>query len=261
MWSENPAIEEIARKFEAEPLAKFLTIPMVLKQWTEDFGGIKDKRVLDFGCGFGTTAAGVALLTGAEKVVGVDINSESRNCLQFLEDSLNMKCLPENLLFEEISPGQTTSHDQFDCIYSWSVFEHVDLRILDKIVTDLVGKLKNGGLFFVQISPLYFSPEGSHLWSLGYYRWEHLTYQTSNVEEDVNSQAHLSTEQKLALLSMYHTLNRVTADDLIERLTASGLKLVREQRNQTDLQPPEHLLRAYSATALSTFQIVALFQK
>ena len=246
---------------EGEERVKFQDIPTFLKQWTAPYGGIKGKRLLDFGCGSGISAAGAAILEEAELVVGVDINPESRACLPFLQRHFALTDLPTNLHFEEISPGQTTSFANFDCIFSWSVFEHVDERIFDDLLAGLVTKLRSGGLFYVQISPLYFSPEGSHLWALGYRAWEHLVHQTANVEADVNAAAHLSAEEKSALLSMYKTLNRIAADDLIDRFTKAGLTLLRQQRDRTTLAPPPALTRTYTAEALSTFQIVALFQK
>jgi SAM-dependent methyltransferase len=261
MWSINPAVEETALSLDKEMRAKFHDIPSYLHQWTIPYGGLAGKRVLDFGCGSGMSAAGAAILGGAELVVGVDINPESRNCRPFLDQHFGIPELPSSLRFEEIDPGQTTSFDSFDCIFSWSVFEHVDERIFASILTGLVAKLRPGGLFFVQISPLYFSPEGSHLWAIGYKAWEHLLNQTANVESDIQSAVHLSSDEKAALLGMYKTLNRITADDLLERFATAGLTLVRQQRDTTNLLPPVPLTRAYALDALSTHQIVALFQK
>lgn len=113
----------------------------------------------------------------------------------------------------------------------------------------------------MQISPLYFSPEGGHLWAIGYHSWEHLLNQTANVEADIAATTDLSAETKTGLSAMFRTLNRITADDLLERFEAAGLTLVREQRDQTDRTPPPSLMRAYTKTALTTYQIVALFRK
>ena len=261
VWSINPEIETRAQAFPAEARLKFNDLPSFLSHWLSPYGGLAGKRVLDFGCGSGFSAAGIAILGGADLVVGVDINAKSNNCLPFLSEQLGITDLPTNLQFEEVKPGQTTSFESFDCIFSWSVFEHVDERIFSSILKSLVEKLTLGGLFFVQISPLYFSPEGGHLWAIGYNTWEHLTNQTANVEVDISSAEHLLPEQKASLIGMFKTLNRITADDLIERFTASGLTLLTQQRDKTELDYPESLARAYTHDALSTYQIVALFMK
>lgn len=257
----GPGIDRAVQSLDRDTRAKFQDIPSYVAQWTEPWGGIKGKRLLDFGCGSGLSAAGAAIMGQADLVVGVDINPELRACRDFLAQNFGISDLPPNLQFEEIRPGQTIGHADFDCIFSWSVFEHVDERIFASVLSDLTAKLRPGGLFFVQISPLYFSPEGSHLWTLGYRAWEHLLYQTANVEADVQAAPHLSAAEKTALLGMYHTLNRITADDLIERFTDAGLTLLRQQRDVSPLTPPAALTRAYASGALTTFQIVALFQK
>jgi hypothetical protein len=141
------------------------------------------------------------------------------------------------------------------------VFEHVDERILADVLDALVAKIRPGGYFFVQISPLYFSPEGGHLWAIGYEAWEHLLSQSANVEADIAAAPDLSAETKAGLVAMFRTLNRITADDLLERFKAAGLTLLREQRDRTDREPPVCLTRAYTMDALTTYQIVALFRK
>jgi SAM-dependent methyltransferase len=261
MWSRNSDLESKALALPDELRVKFHELPGHLHDWLAPFGGLEGKRVLDFGCGSGFSAAGIALLGGTDLVVGVDINPESRHCRSFLRSEFGLDDLPDNLRFEEIRPGQTTSFDGLDCVFSWSVFEHVDERIFAGVVSAIVEKMRPGGLFFVQIAPLYFSPEGGHLWAIGYKAWEHLLNQTANVEADIRSASHLSDEEKSALVGMFKTLNRITADDLIERFTAAGLTLLREQRDKTKLQPPPSLARAYAQDALSTHQIVALFRK
>lgn len=255
-WSKSPQIEVAAHALPDEERRKFLDLPYYLRLWAGDLSG---KKLLDFGCGSGITAAGICLLHDAGSVVGVDINSEASTCRSFLECSFGID-QPSNLIFEEIEPGYTTTHTDFDCIFSWSVFEHVNNRLYQNILTDLVSKLKPGGLFFVQIAPLYFSPEGSHLWAIGYNKWDHLHNQTSDVYHDIMS-SDLSKEHKESLWSMFRTLNRVTADDLVERFTGAGLTLIKQQRDEVDRPVPSALLRAYDKAALKTHQIVALFRR
>lgn len=257
-WSKNFQVERSARLLTGDDKSKFLDIPYYLHLWA---GSTAGKRVLDFGCGSGKSAAGVALLHDAALVVGVDINTESDSCRQFLTDQIGLAAQPGNLVFEEITPGNTTSFSDFDVIFSWSVFEHVNNRLYQPILHQLISKMKPGGLFFVQISPLYFSPEGSHLWSIGYYQWEHLVNQTSDVYDDIMRCEALSQGEKDALWSMFRTLNRITAEDLISRFENAGLTLLRHQKDQVSLDPPSSLLNAYQTSALKTHQIVALFQK
>lgn len=258
MWSENNELEAKAVELPNRERSKFLELPYYLHLWTKDYGGLKGKKVLDFGCGEGTSAAGIALLHGA-MVHGVDINSEAKQCASFLKDHLGIEP-PEHLTFQEITPGGAIDCDGFDCIFSWSVFEHVSNRLYADVLADLFSRLKPGGLFFMQISPLYFSPEGSHLWSIGYGKWEHLICQHSEVIEDITKSG-LEEATVESLIAMFDTLNRVTAEDVLERFTMAGFELLGKQIDQIDFEPPEALLRAYTRDALTTFQIVALFRR
>lgn len=258
MWSTNHGIEAKASNLTGEARQKFLHLPYYLHLWTHEFGSLRGKKVLDFGCGGGTSAAGIALLHGAN-VHGVDINSEASQCSAFLQQSFGIEP-PAALTFQMIGHSGEIAGDEFDCIFSWSVFEHVANRLYPQTLKDLFAILKPGGLAFVQISPLYFSPEGSHLWSIGYSHWEHLTNQTSEIYSDIYNH-NIPIEMKNSLWSMFLTLNRITSDDLVVRFKNAGFELVREQRDCVDYEPPVDLIRSYSKAALTNSQIVALFRK
>lgn len=257
-WSINEVIESSSAKLAPELKQKFHDIPYYVHLWTKPYGGLKGKKVLDFGCGSGTSAAGLALIYGAQ-VHGTDINSEFRQCSAFLRQSFEIE-QPETLTFQEIKPGGEIEGHDYDLIFSWSVFEHVNNRLYPMILADLYYRLKPGGLFFVQISPLYHSPEGSHLWALGYYDWQHLISQINDVHDDLFN-SNYETSYKEELWSMFNSLNRITGDDLVDRFRAAGFELVSEQRDDVDRDPPAELLRTYQRSALVNYQIVALFKK
>jgi cyclopropane fatty-acyl-phospholipid synthase-like methyltransferase len=241
--------------------ALFVTIPGHIQNWTRDHGGLAGRRILDFGCGTGVSAAGMALRMDAAHAHGVDINLNHAGCLAFLSRHFGLASLPETLTFEKVLPGDTGAERGFDLAYSWSTFEHVGNRYFPDILAGLRERIVPGGLFFVQIGPLYFSPEGGHLWALGWRAWEHLTHQFSDVEDAIAYQPGLAEEERRSLRSMFRTLNRITADDLLARIEGAGFRLLRQQRTETDLEPPAALLGAYRREALTTVQIVALFQR
>ena len=144
-WSINSQLELKAAELSFEEKQKFLEIPYYLHLWTQPFGGLAGKKVLDFGCGGGTSAAGIALLHGA-KVHGTDINSEAEQCSSFIHNNFGISKI-DDLTFQEIEPGGQIDGKDFDCIFSWSVFEHVNNRLYKNILSDLYDRLKPGGLF------------------------------------------------------------------------------------------------------------------
>lgn len=254
-------IKDLAKNLQTREKVRFSNLPYFLSRWAKDHGGLEGKRILDFGCGSGFSTAGLSLLHSAELAVGVDINSEAEECKTFLSSNFGIERLPQNLVFERIKPGQTTSFEEFDCIFSWSVFEHIDIQLYPEILAELRRKLKPGGIFFVQISPLYFSPEGSHLWEIGYGQWEHLLKKESDVYLDIMTTSTLPSSKKNELWSMFQSLNRIKADELIDRFNRVGLKLIRQRRDSVNFQPPTGLLDKYSDDTLTNYQVVALFQK
>lgn len=240
---------------------KLYAVPELIADWTKPHGGLAGRRILDFGCGLGEAAAGVALGYEPAEVLGVDIRAETAACIAMLREHFGLEGLPPNLAFATVTEGEIAPCGGFDLIYSWSVMEHVERGRLDAVIGGLHDHLRPGGLLFVQIAPLYFSAEGAHLWAVGYRDWEHLTRQLSEIQGEVDACADLPEERRPKLWKMFQRLNRITAPELIRRLEAAGFTLLREHREQTDRDPPPHLLDAYTVEALKTFQIVLLMQK
>ena len=239
--------------------SKFDSVPNVLADWTAPIGGLRNKRVLDFGCGEGTSALSVALKYKPELVVGTDINREHKQLPALARAAEGITQLPDNLFFEEISRGEISTETDFDLIYSWSVFEHVDQNLFSDVVANLRTKLRKDGHMFVQIAPLYYSPEGSHLWDIGFRQWEHLSQQIDHIYKALYNK--LEKVHADSLWSTFITLNKITAPKLLSDISEHGFEVVREFKTTVSLQPFEHLLFAYSKDALITEQVVALFGK
>lgn len=228
-------------------------------------GGLKNRDILDFGCGEGTTAIAIALGRGARRVVGLDIIPEVARCLPLAQKQLGLKTLPPNLNLHQIEPGKLHNPDEkFDVIYSWSVFEHIDQTILQDVLTQLRSALRPNGLIFIQIAPLYYSSQGSHLCHLLPEPWGHLLIQESSLLADDNSyrarlkRACVDSAQFESLWALYTTLNRIMAKHLVNEIESAGFEIVREYHTQEELKPPQRLLDVYQAEVLTTNQVVIL---
>ena len=84
---------------------KFTDVVRILGEWLEPYGGLTGKDALEFGCGEGTVALGVALQHRPRRMVGVEILDAYENCARLARDNLGLDALPENLQFRRIRAG------------------------------------------------------------------------------------------------------------------------------------------------------------
>ena len=258
---------------------KFVNIPDIISDWLSASGGLYKKDVLEFGCGEGTMALGAALRKEAQRVVGVEILDVHEQCLSLAREQLGIANLPSNLHLRKIAPGADLAvFGTFDVVYSWSVFEHVAQDLLPTAMQSIFDALNPGGHFFLQIDPLYYSPNGSHMMPWVTEPWAHLTMQSdafrkrlfeapetpSKVRNEwavyIPMETDTTTERN-ALLETYETLNRATAPQLRRLAESIGFDVVRDYRTTTEFEPPRQLLDVYDRDALLTEQVVLLLRK
>jgi cyclopropane fatty-acyl-phospholipid synthase-like methyltransferase len=240
--------------------SKFVDLVRIISEWTSDYFSIEGKDILDFGCGEATTALGMALQKKPRRIVGVEIQDEYLRCLPLAREQIGLDAFPENINLIKVVPGQMHSlSDRFDLIYSWSVFEHVEQSFIPAVLQSLRGLLKPNGLFFMQVAPLYYSAEGSHMKPWIPEPWAHLRYQHS-VYKDMLERGCPDTNELRTLWSVYTTLNKVTADQLVQHAKNAGFEILRDYRTQDEIEPSEDLLRIFQRDVLITNQVVMLLR-
>lgn len=250
-------------------------IPQIFRDWMQDKLDLTKATILDFGTGTGVIALGLAEHCQAKRVLGIDINDNHKNLLNALQGHLNLSALPENLYFQTVAANEpltkTFADEEIDCIFSWSVFEHVSQDLLSAVVSELTKLLQPGGYIFFQVAPLYYSAFGSHMDMLIPQPWSHLTTQFNLFQDRILNadKGHVYADEsdenfchiKESLWSTFITLNKMTADDLLKIFSDAGLTLVRQYRTQNTQIPPEQLVTIYNEEVLTTEQIVCLFRK
>ncbi|MEP7248082.1 MAG: methyltransferase domain-containing protein, partial [Gammaproteobacteria bacterium] len=235
--------------------ARFEMVPKCVAEWT---GGVKGLDVLDFGCGEGISALGLALDHEPRRVVGIDIGPDPERCLPIARAQRGLAALPDNLEFHRVQPGFLHSADErFDVAYSWSVFEHVDQRLVGPTLELIRSSLKPGGLFLVQIAPLYYSPEGAHLFHRIPEPWVHLEIQHNALHEKLVA-AVPDRKEFLTLWGTYRTLNRITVAELQDHLRKADFEILRQWTQKDPRTPPERLRAIYQEDVLTTHQVMML---
>lgn len=236
---------------------RFLDVPAIISDWCGP-SRIRGADILDFGCGEGISALGLATAFGPRRVVGVDIMPDPDRCLDVAKAHLNIDSLPPALQLYRVQPGRLHNDaDRFDVAYSWSVFEHVDQTLVDHSLSLIRSALRPRGHFLAQIAPLYYSAEGSHLSHVLKEPWIHLRMQENRLEH-VLREAVADPEEAAALWSTYCTLNKITHQDLIARIAANGFEILRTFVTKQEREPPPSLLDVYHRDALLTNQVVVL---
>ncbi|ABI61933.1 class I SAM-dependent methyltransferase [Granulibacter bethesdensis] len=258
---------------------KFVTVPDIISDWLTESGGLYRKDVLEFGCGEGTMALGSVLRKQPQRMVGVEVLDVYEQCLPLARTQLGLSKLPPNFHLRKIAPGASLeAFGMFDVVYSWSVFEHVSQDLLSSAMQSIFDVINPGGHFFLQIDPLYYSPNGSHMMPWLVEPWAHLSLQSDEFRRRLFNAPETSAQvrnawavyippeadtatERAALWETFETLNRVTAPQLRSLAEATGFEVIRDYRTTTDLEVPPHLLEAYHRDALITDQIVMLLRK
>jgi trans-aconitate methyltransferase len=133
---------------------------------------LRGKRVLEFGCGWGETAAALATQFDC-RVVAVDVNPGLCSKWQaHASSNVDFRIL-------DLSQDDTTDLGQFDFIYSNGTLEHVvhPFAMLKKL-TQLI---PDGGRIHLNMG-LHRGSIGSHLYREVYFPWPHLVFTESTFE-------------------------------------------------------------------------------
>lgn len=262
--------ERAAAITDPELRSKLLQLPRIIYDWVGPYLDLAEASILDYGCGAGTVALGLAAQLRPRRVVGVDIHTEFEALRSLAHSAFGMEELPPCLELRCIAPDQPIAKEpEYDFALAWAVFEHVDRKLADKVVDNLAQSLRPGGYCMMGVSPLYYSAFGSHLETLITRPWAHLLEQHNHLEEE----AELS-RQRIAensdperqrwlgtIWNCYTTLNKFTGDELVELFERHGFEVLRDFRTDCSATPPPELTRIYAERILKNEQIVLLLRK
>ncbi len=143
---------------------------------------LKGATVLDVGCGHGSMCIDIAL-SGAKKVVGLDINSR---LIKFADENLrvNYPELKSIIEFKDIDLRDYRDDITFDYIVSKDTFEHI--IGLEEMLSEMNKRLKQGGKIYIGFGPLYNSPFGDHRRTKTKIPWGHLIIPESIIIKMLN---------------------------------------------------------------------------
>ena len=138
-------------------------LSFLLKTVPEFTSMVRDKSVLDFGCGLGNQAAKLAIDYGC-KVTGVDL---PRPYLQ--SHWAQFASIPNLRLTTDLPAAE-----QFDVVYSCSSFEHFSDP--ESILQLMAKRVKPGGRLVITFAEPWYSNNGSHMGGFCRLPWVNLMF-------------------------------------------------------------------------------------
>jgi len=165
---------------------------------------IKDKVVLDFGCGPGLEVKEMALL-GAKRVIGLDIGEK---WLQLGREQAEKAGVGAKCEFV------TSVANPVEVIVSLDSFEH--FADPGAVLQTMYSLLQPGGCVFVSFGPTWYHPLGGHLFSV--FPWAHIV-----LKEDalIRWRAHFKTDGARKFAEVEGGLNQMTIRRFEEMLRTS----------------------------------------
>jgi SAM-dependent methyltransferase len=264
-------LEELATK-DVWFYDHFVKVPQMVADLLARAIALKSATVLDFGCGEGLMAKGLARYV--RKVHGVEIATwfpdvEERFTRMFGEYS---PFPPVKLQVVQAGARLPYEDGYFDAVFAWSVFEHV--ADVPFAFSEIHRVLRPGGVFLFQIYPLFFSAYGAHQWDVVNEPWVHLKLGRDELIDRIkraspgggpdqichdSSAGQNAEEYRASLISCQDTLNRVTVGELTDHLRAAGFTIsYRQTWHDSTNKVPTELLGKYSREDLVTDHVVML---
>jgi SAM-dependent methyltransferase len=129
---------------------------------------VKNKVVLDIGCGKGTQVVG-SVIEGAKYAIGVEI----RPIFGEGEDWAKQLKIFDRVTFA-LSPIREIGKECVDVAFSQNSFEH--FMDPDQILNDVFYVLKRSGKLFITFGPPWLNAYGEHLSFMVRYPWAHILF-------------------------------------------------------------------------------------
>lgn len=136
-------------------------------------GLVRDRTILDFGCGDGEQVVALAL-RGARRVVGVDTNPR---VLVNARKLASEHGVTDRVEFMEVLPAERQG--TFDLVVSQNSMEHIPEP--ERLFTLMQDALAPGGALLVTFGPPWYAPYGSHAQYFTKVPWVNLLFSERTV--------------------------------------------------------------------------------
>ncbi len=176
---------------------------------------IKDKVVLDYGCGVGLQAIAMAL-SGAKFVFGIDIR---RDVFEKGKKMLTRFNLEDKVRFDTCIDLKSFS-EFFDIIISQNSFEHYSDP--EKIVELWHRVLKKRGKTYITFGPPWYAPYGAHMHFFTKIPWVHIIFREKTV---MKIRSYFRQDRAQHYEEVEGGLNKITVSKFEDIIKKSGFSV------------------------------------
>jgi SAM-dependent methyltransferase len=195
---------------------------------------VKNKSVLDFGCGVGGKDAEF-LKYEPKKIVGIDLSARN---LKYAKELINEEN-KEKLFFYK--KDINSEKEKFDLIVSFTVFEHIDKELLQEIVNQMYRVLSIGGVAIIVFN--HFKDKfGTHTSEYIYNPWPQMVFEDSIIygywnkklkeDKNVTVDSYFPPEYKHGIgehnTDCFMNLNQVTIEEFERIIQSTKFKYERK---------------------------------
>jgi ubiquinone/menaquinone biosynthesis C-methylase UbiE len=180
------------------------------------------RTVADIGCGDGIIDLGVLHKARPRRLIGFDLNlTDTADLARRAREEGVSDSNWDGLSFDRSTLTRLPAEDgAFNLAFSWSAFEHIS-RPID-MLAEIRRVLAPDGVFFLQLSPFYYSAKGSHLWEWFPEDYHHLQRAESEIVEELHASDLKPTHWTRMMGREFQHLNRITVDELQRSMLAAG---------------------------------------
>jgi SAM-dependent methyltransferase len=176
----------------------------------------KDKRVLDFGCGYGSMSFLVAQ-RGAKRVVGIDTDEER---VAFARYKLQTEFKDYAGKMDFPHPAELKD-ERFDIVISEDCFEHYDDPV--GVMKHIGTKLAERGRVLIGFSCLWKSPSGGHIGCMTNMPWAHLLFPERVIMRE--RKRYRPDENARCFGEIRGGLNKMTYAKFLQTMEQSGYRI------------------------------------
>lgn len=188
----------------------------------DKYADIKDKYILDAGCGPGGKSVFYAE-KGCKSVIGIDID-ESR--IKYAKEFASKKNISNIEFITGSLADLPFESNKFDFIFLNDVVEHINRPLLSKALEECKRVIKPDGRICLEFPP-WSSYDASHLYDYIFIPWCQVIFSTETL---VNVMKRLNPAQpamgKLSVIDHFLELNHITIRESKELFKNLGFKII-----------------------------------